>query len=276
MISSNGNAISIPVGKAAQREGKRDALVILSGGQDSTTALFWALKEFDDVRAITFDYGQRHGDAEISAAIDIAEVAQVKHAIVELKGLDAAPSALTDHSAEIAINEANDLPTTFVPGRNIAFLTAAAAFGYSIGFPNLVIGTSAVDYSGYPDCRPETIEQMQLTLRLALGWDAVEIHAPLGKLSKIDTVLLADQLGNEGSLCWHALSLSHTCYRGEYPPCGECPACQIREQGFEDAERLDPLLERWAHEEVARERDASATKSLSVECTEKGSKPNGN
>ena len=129
------------------------------------------------------------------------------------------------------------LPNTFVPGRNLVFLTFAAAFAYRQGIRHIVTGVAQTDYSGYPDCRAETIDALQQALRLGMESD-VEIHTPLMHLSKKQTVELASDLG-----ALPALAHTHTCYNGVRPPCGNCPACELRAKGFAEAGIPDPLLE---------------------------------
>jgi 7-cyano-7-deazaguanine synthase len=147
--------------------------------------------------------------------------------------------ALTDATIDVASQPLTEtgLPNTFVPGRNLIFLTFAAAFAYQRGISHLVTGVAQTDFSGYPDCREETISALQSALRLGMESD-VEIHTPLMNLSKKQTVLLARELG-----AIPAMALTHTCYNGERPPCGSCPACQLRAKGFAEAGIADPLLE---------------------------------
>ena len=147
--------------------------------------------------------------------------------------------ALTDSNIEVEKNSSADsgLPNTFVPGRNLVFLTFAAAYAYQRGIDHLVTGVAQTDYSGYPDCREDTIRALQQTLRAGME-SAVVIHTPLMHLSKKETVELAVQLG-----ALRALALTHTCYNGERPPCGECPACELRAKGFAEAGIEDPLLQ---------------------------------
>jgi len=217
------------------------ALVVLSGGQDSTTCLYWAIRRFGraNVQSLTFDYGQRHR-IELSCAAHVAADAGVGNVQLPIDTFSAlGGDALTD--ANIGIENqpvpATGLPNTFVPGRNLIFLTFAAAFAYQRGITHLVTGVAQTDYSGYPDCREETINALQITLRLGMDSD-VEIHTPLMQLSKKETVLLARDLG-----ALPAMALTHTCYNGEQPPCGECPACQLRAKGFAEAGIGDPLLD---------------------------------
>ncbi len=211
------------------------ALVILSGGQDSTTALIWAKKQFGMVEAITFDYGQRH-KVEIESAKKVAEIATVPHKIVKVTSL----AQLNDNSMikeeEITINKITGLPTTFVPGRNLIFVTLAAGYAYGKGIKDLILGVSQVDYSGYPDCRRETIKSLEKTISLGMDTE-FKIHTPLIDKDKKDTVLMAKELG-----VLDVLKYTHTCYKGENPPCGECPACKLRAKGFNEAGIIDPIL----------------------------------
>jgi 7-cyano-7-deazaguanine synthase len=213
------------------------ALVLLSGGQDSTTCLYWAKAYFGAVEAVSFDYGQRH-QVELEAAKKICAHAGVPHTIIPVNSLRAlGGAALTDERIEIKVPP-EGLPTTFVPGRNILFLTLAAALAYQKGIQHIVTGVCQTDYSGYPDCRSEAIAAIQLAISLGMG-RIFYIHTPLMWLTKAETARLAQEVG-----ALEALSYSHTCYRGVYPPCGECPACQLRAKGFQEAGIPDPILSR--------------------------------
>ncbi len=216
------------------------ALVVLSGGQDSTTCLYWALDRFGvgNVSAVTFDYGQRHR-IEIECARRIADAAGVQHTLLPIDSFAAlGGDALTDDTIDVQteIDDETGLPNTFVPGRNLIFLTFAAAHAWQRGIGNLVTGVAQTDYSGYPDCREETMRSLEKTLRLGMESDVV-IHTPLMHLSKKETVELARDVG-----ALDAMALTHTCYNGKRPPCGECPACVLRAKGFEEAGIEDPLL----------------------------------
>ena len=213
------------------------AVVVLSGGQDSTTCLWWAIERFGraDIEALTFDYGQRHR-IELNAAVDVAAHAGVAHSVLPLNTFAAmGGNALTDEAVDVSSDDVDELPATFVPGRNIVFLTLAAAWAWPRGIRHIVTGVAQTDYSGYPDCRRETVDALARTLQLGLERD-IEIHTPLMDLSKRDTVKLAERLG-----ALEALALTHTCYEGERPPCGECQACQLRAKGFLEAGISDPL-----------------------------------
>jgi 7-cyano-7-deazaguanine synthase len=216
------------------------ALVLLSGGQDSTTCLYWALDRFgaEATSALCFDYGQRHR-IEIECAEKIAAAAGVALDCLPIDTFAAlAGDALTDTSIDVgdAVDEATGLPNTFVPGRNLVFLTFAAAYAYPRDIGNLVTGVAQTDYSGYPDCREATIEALQQAIRLGMESDIV-IHAPLMHRSKKETVELARDLG-----ALDAMAMTHTCYNGQRPPCGHCPACRLRAKGFAEAGVADPLL----------------------------------
>ena len=217
------------------------ALVVLSGGQDSTTCLYWAIDRFglDAVDTLTFDYGQRHR-IELDCAAKIANFAGVPGRCLPIDTFAAlGGDALTDPDIDVVNEEESEtgLPNTFVPGRNLIFLTYAAAYAYQRNIRHLVTGVAQTDYSGYPDCREDTITALQHTLRLGMESD-VTIHTPLMHLSKKETVELARDLG-----ALSAMALTHTCYKGERPPCGSCAACELRAKGFAEAGVNDPLLE---------------------------------
>jgi 7-cyano-7-deazaguanine synthase len=214
------------------------ALVILSGGQDSTTCVFWAIDRFgkDSVETLTFDYGQRHR-IELTAANAVAMYAGVRNLVLPINTFEKiGGNALTDDSIGVPNTVSNDeLPATFVPGRNLIFLTFAAAYAWQHDICNLVAGVAQTDYSGYPDCRRTTIDALEETLSLGLQ-RRITIHTPLMDLSKKETVLLANKLG-----AVDAMGLTHTCYNGRRPPCGECAACILRARGFAEAGIPDPL-----------------------------------
>ena len=216
------------------------ALVVLSGGQDSTTCLYWAINRFgrENVSSITFDYGQRHR-IELTCAAEIADFAAVSNTILPIDtfaalGGDALTS--TDIAVQSTLDEDTGLPNTFVPGRNLIFLTFAAAFAYQRNIENLVTGVAQTDYSGYPDGREETMTSLQTTIQNGMDSE-IKIHTPLMHLSKKETVELAKELG-----ALPAMAMTHTCYNGERPPCGHCPACELRAKGFAAAGVVDPLL----------------------------------
>ncbi len=211
--------------------------MLLSGGQDSTTSLFWAKKKFKKVEAVSFDYGQRH-KIELQSAKKIAKLARVKHTVIKIREFEAIKnSALLDKKIKVGgkdrINK--NLPSTFVPGRNILFLAVAASLAYIKKIKNLVIGVSQVDYSGYPDCRKGFIKSMQKSLSLGMEY-GIKIHTPLIYKSKKKVVLLAKSLG-----ILPYMKYTHTCYRGTRKPCGKCQACILREKGFKQAGIKDLL-----------------------------------
>ena len=219
------------------------ALVVLSGGQDSTTCLYWALHRFGTghVAAVTFDYGQRHR-IELACAARVAEQARVPHTVLPIDTFAAlGGSALTD--LDIAVQSGVDartqLPNTFVPGRNLIFLTFAAALAYRQAIHHVVTGVAQTDYSGYPDCRQATLQALERALQLGMDYD-LTLHTPLMFKSKAETVLMARDLG-----ALPALADTHTCYQGQQPPCGKCPACVLRAKGFAEAGIADPLVERF-------------------------------
>lgn len=222
----------------------RKALVVLSGGQDSTTCLYWALREFGaaNVEAVTFDYGQRHR-VELEAARQVAAMAGVRQTVLPIDTFAAiGGNALTDDSitpeSGARADEDTALPNTFVPGRNLVFLSFAAAFAYTRGIEHVVTGVAQTDYSGYPDCRENTLKALELALRLGMD-SRVSLHTPLMFMSKAETVQLAQQVG-----AMDALAFSHTCYNGEVPPCGHCASCELRAKGFAEAGVADPLVVR--------------------------------
>ncbi len=222
-----------------------DALVLFSGGQDSTTCLYWAINRFKKVDTLSIDYGQRHV-AELSSARKIAQLAAVSHQVLNFDFFNQMrETALTGaipieeiKEAGGADSESSDLPNTFVPGRNRIFITLAATIAFEKGINNLVTGVCQTDYSGYPDCRDDTIKALQVALNLGMQTSLV-LHTPLMWLTKKETVVLAKQ---EGAM--EALALSHTCYEGSFPPCKKCPACLLRAKGFIEAGLKDPLEER--------------------------------
>jgi 7-cyano-7-deazaguanine synthase len=216
---------------------EENCLVVFSGGQDSTTCLFWALHHFNKVQAVFFRYGQRHAIEEDSASY-IANHWNIPLHILDLTTFSQiGGNSLTNNSIKIS-HESNSIPNTFVPGRNLIFLTYAAALAYTMDVRHLVTGVCETDYSGYPDCRQPTMTSLQNTLRLGIEKD-FEIHTPLMHLSKAQTILMAQQTG-----AMDALAYSHTCYEGQYPPCGTCPSCLLRAKGFQEAGLEDPIFTR--------------------------------
>ncbi|MDA5561421.1 7-cyano-7-deazaguanine synthase QueC [Exiguobacterium sp. MMG028] len=201
------------------------ALVVFSGGQDSTTCLFWAKQQFSHVEAVTFAYGQRH-DAEIEVAKEIAAELDVPHHILDLSLLGQLTSnALTRHDLDI---DNADVPNTFVDGRNHLFLSFAAVMAKQLGMHHIVTGVCETDFSGYPDCRDQFIKSLNVTLNLAMDYPFV-IDTPLMWLDKKETWALADELGAFDYVKERTL----TCYNGIIGSgCGECPACKLRQNGL--------------------------------------------
>lgn len=221
----------------------KQALVVLSGGQDSATCAAWAHEQFRSVRFLTFDYNQRHRK-EIDAARRIAALFDSPHEVLEVPVLMGnKASALTDLTLSVsAIDPATGLPKSFVPGRNLIFLTQAASYAMSSGIFDLVTGVCQTDYSGYPDCRRSTIDALEKAIYLGnenLCRDTgFRIHTPLMFKTKAETVHMARKL----PMAWEAISESWTCYEGGEKPCGVCPACELRVRGFAEACESDPAL----------------------------------
>lgn len=234
-----------------------EALVILSGGQDSTTCLFWATQRFDRVHAITFDYGQRHA-REIEAAKTVAAMAGVaSHEIVQVPQCLVSTSPLTSDTDLERYSDAESMENiigarrelTFVPMRNALFLTIAANRAEANHIPNLVTGVCQMDNANYDDCRMVFIDAAETYINTALGHDhrgtpRIQIHTPLMFLSKADTVMEAF----DDPECWAALAHTHTSYAGEYPPIDKNHANVLRAQGFELANLPDPLVLRAVDE----------------------------
>jgi 7-cyano-7-deazaguanine synthase len=219
----------------------KKAVILFSGGLDSTTCLALAKSQDYVCYGLSFSYAQRHS-VELIAATRIAQHMGVAHKIVTLDVDLFAGSALTDKTVEIPDFQGSDLiPVTYVPARNTVFLSMALGFAESIGARDLFIGVSSVDYSHYPDCRPEFIQAFQtlanLATKAAVEGDPFTIHAPLQYLSKVQTIQLGMQLGVN-----YALTVS--CYQandaGE--ACGQCDSCTFRKQGFAGAKVKDPTV----------------------------------
>lgn len=209
---------------------KEKALVVFSGGQDSSTCLFWALKHFKEVQAITFTYGQKHS-LEVKMAAALAEKAGVSLALMDVPLIGQLGSnSLTDPT--ISMDEEKpegSFPNTFVPGRNLFFLSIAAVHAREHGIMNIVTGVSQTDFSGYPDCRDSFIRSLNVTINLAMDEQFV-IHTPLMWLDKAQTWALADELGVLEIIRNETL----TCYNGiPGDGCGHCPACRLRHAGLE-------------------------------------------
>ncbi|MFE4426296.1 7-cyano-7-deazaguanine synthase QueC [Peribacillus butanolivorans] len=209
---------------------KEKAVVVFSGGQDSTTCLFWAMERFVEVEAVTFDYNQRHS-LEIECAQKIAKELGITHHILDMSLLNQlAPNALTRSDIAVEDGEDGELPSTFVPGRNLLFLSFAGVLASQIGAKHIVTGVCETDFSGYPDCRDVFIKSLNVTLNLSMDQSFV-IDTPLMWLNKEETWELADQLGAFDFVREKTL----TCYNGIISDgCGECPACKLRKKGLDD------------------------------------------
>lgn len=205
------------------------ALVVFSGGQDSTTCLFWALKNFTEVHTVTFTYGQKHS-LEVEMARKIAENAGVDFHLIDIASIASiGHNSLTDPGI-IMDNEKPEgsCPNTFVPGRNLFFLSIAAVYARELGIYDIVTGVSQTDFSGYPDCRDSFIRSLNVTLNLAMDEQFV-IHTPLMWIDKARTWALADSLGVFDIVRNDTL----TCYNGiPGDGCGHCPACRLRNEGL--------------------------------------------
>lgn len=206
-------------------------MVVFSGGQDSTTCLFWALRNFKEVHTLTFSYGQRHS-LETEIARRLAERAGVDFRLMDISSIAGlGTSSLTDDSIRMDEEKpSGTFPNTFVPGRNLFFLSVAAVYAREHGIMNIVTGVSQTDYSGYPDCRDSFIRSLNVTLNLAMDEQFV-IHTPLMWLDKARTWALADSLGVFDIIRNETL----TCYNGVTGDgCGHCPACRLRQAGLEE------------------------------------------
>lgn len=221
------------------------AIVLFSGGQDSTTCLAWALDRFAAVETVGFDYGQRHKVELACRAPTAAALGRIfpdwrgrlgEDHLLDLGLLGRISETALTRDAEIAMGE-HGLPTTFVPGRNLVFLTFAAAIAYRRGARHIVAGMCETDFSGYPDCRDDTMKAMQLALNLGMAQHFV-IHTPLMWLDKAATWALAEELGG-APLVELIIEHTHSCYQGDRKHrhawgygCGDCPACALRGAGY--------------------------------------------
>lgn len=221
-------------------------LVLLSGGQDSATCLALALRLAKEVYTISFDYGQKHR-RELECSKTLSTITGCKeHFVIPISSLPyLGNSALLDGSDVSKTHPLNNnLPASFVPGRNYIFLGLAAAKAFQLGIKDVFTGVCQTDYSGYPDCREVTIRCIELSLSLAMDFSFV-IHTPLMHKSKAGTVLLMQRLNKLDLYAY-----THTCYNGTKTPCGVCPACILRAKGFKEAGIKDPLVERFKNEKA--------------------------
>jgi len=219
------------------------AVILLSGGLDSTTCLAIAKKQGFDLNALTFNYGQRH-DFELKSAQKIVDQFQIKnHSVIDIDLTQFGGSALTDEievPKDRSESEMKDIPLTYVPARNTVFLSLALAWAETLNAFNIFIGVNILDYSGYPDCRPEYIAAFEKTANLAtkagVSGESFKIHTPLINMKKSEIILNGLELGVD-------YSLTSSCYDPlkNGTPCGHCDACILRLKGFQEADTLDPL-----------------------------------
>jgi 7-cyano-7-deazaguanine synthase len=222
------------------------AVILLSGGLDSTTVLYQARVDGFDCYALSFDYQQRH-QKELAAARKVAQMAQVaEHRVVAFDLRSWGGSALTDSSIELPIDRdlgqmAQEIPVTYVPARNTIFLSFALAYAEAIQASRVYLGVNALDYSGYPDCRPEYIAAMQqvfdLGTKQGLSGNGIQIAAPLVNLHKTEIIQLGNRLGVSWADTW-------SCYDGGELACGVCDSCQLRLAAFAELELVDPVAYR--------------------------------
>ena len=219
------------------------AVVVLSGGLDSTVCMAVARAGGAHLLALTFDYGQRHR-TELDAAAAVAGHYGAEHLVVPIDLRGWGGSALTDESIEVpaaaaAAGSASGIPATYVPARNLIFLAVAMGVAEARGADAVYLGVNALDYSGYPDCRPEFVESFRATAALALkrGVEGrpVDVLVPLIRLTKAEIVRLGAGLGAPLHLTW-------SCYRGGAAPCGDCDSCALRAKGFAEAGLADPAI----------------------------------
>jgi len=213
---------------------------LLSGGLDSSTLLAWAVSQGYEVTALSFDYGQRH-NRELESAKKIARYYKVDHNIMKLDLRSIGGSALTDNIEipDYGMEEiGKEIPVTYVPARNTILLSIALGLAEVKGAKKILIGANSIDYSGYPDCRPEYFKAINEAFRLGtkrgVEGDPIEVEAPLLHMTKSDIVILGSRLGLPFELTW-------SCYRGGEKACGRCDSCKLRLKGFMEAGLKDPL-----------------------------------
>lgn len=214
---------------------KEKAVVVFSGGQDSTTCLFWAKKKFKEIIAVSFDYNQKH-ILELECAKDICKKYEIEHHTLDLGLLNQlAPNSLTRTDIEVDKDSPDEgVPNSFVDGRNMLFLTFVAVFAKQRGINNIITGVSESDFSGYPDCRDVFIKSINVTLNLAMDYQ-FEIYTPLMWINKAQTWKMAYDLGVLDVVKEETL----TCYNGiKGNGCGDCPACKLRKNGYLEFKKL--------------------------------------
>lgn len=213
---------------------KEKAIVVFSGGQDSTTCLFWAKKKYKEVIAVSFDYNQKH-KLELECAKDICKKYNIEHKILDLNLLNQlAPNSLTRQDITVDKSTPKEgVPNSFVDGRNLLFLSFVAVFAKQRGINTIITGVSQSDFSGYPDCRDVFIKSLNVTLNLAMNYE-FEILTPLMWINKAETWKMAYDLGVLDIIKEETL----TCYNGiKADGCGECPSCRLRKNGYLEFER---------------------------------------
>jgi len=220
---------------------KKKAVILVSGGLDSATVLAMAKADGYDCYALSFDYGQRHC-AELQAAKNVARMFDViEHRVLHLDLNQLGGSALTDTSIDVPTEQEDGIPVTYVPARNTIFLSMALAWAEILKSDDIFIGVNAVDYSGYPDCRPEYIKAYELMANLAtkvgVEGNHLRIHTPLIDMTKAEIIQAGLQKGVD-------YSLTVSCYAADEQgrACGECDSCRLRRKGFEDAGLADPTI----------------------------------
>jgi 7-cyano-7-deazaguanine synthase len=208
----------------------KQAIVLLSGGIDSTTTLYYAKNKGYKCRALIFDYGQRH-KREIRSAVAVAKRAKIPYQIIKIK-LPWKGSSLLDKKTKVPVHRiiGKKIPSTYVPGRNTIFLSFAVSLSESIGADAIFIGANAVDFSGYPDCRPEYYKAFRKLIQKGTKAKRIKIMTPLIKMTKSQIIRLGLKLGAPLYLTW-------SCYKGGKRPCGVCDSCRLREKGFRELER---------------------------------------
>lgn len=216
------------------------AVVLLSGGLDSVTTLYYAKSRGFAAHALIFDYGQRH-KKEIQCAVRAAKAARCPYEIVKI-GLPWKGSALLDKKIKMPHHrklDAKDIPVTYVPARNIIFLSFAASYAEAIGAKKIFIGANAIDYSGYPDCRPDFFaayaKVLKKGLKTGVEGHKISVETPLIRKTKAQIIRLGLSLKVPYGLTW-------SCYAGGKRPCGQCDSCRLRAKGFEEMNAKDPLL----------------------------------
>ena len=218
-------------------------VLALSGGLDSTTVLFWARRIFDKVECLIFDYDQRH-KIEIEYAKEIVRKSgdhNISYQVVDMSCINSlAKSALTTNievpSGRSIEEMSRGVPSTFVPGRNVYFMTALSQVAFAIGARHIALGVNILDYSGYPDCRPEFISSMRTSIGIGIfGGQEPGVHAPLMFLNKKQIIELGLYLGVD-------YSMTHSCYKGVKGGCGSCDSCQLRRNAFKELSMVDPAI----------------------------------